>query len=317
LGVVTPVPVNKILESEGTMIEVKDLLGPMRVPFLILAPVCVFLGIGTAQWVSGGLNLLHIVLVLVGAVTAHISVNALNEYFDYKSLLDTRTERTPFSGGSGTLPDKPEVALYALWTGIVSLVITVMIGVYFLTLRGFDLLPLGLLGVILIIFYTVWITRLPLLCLFAPGIGFGPVMVAGTNYALTGTYSLEAWVASLVPFFLVSNLLLLNQFPDVEADRDVGRRHYPIVIGRRKSARIYSAFLLLTYASIVLAVLYGLLPAWSLLGLLTVVLAWRAIQGAMRFADDTAALVPVLGVNVQITLLTPTLVAVGLLLGSI
>lgn len=299
------------------MTEVKDLLGPMRVPFLILAPVCVLLGIGTAAWVSGGLNVLHIVLVLVGAVTAHISVNALNEYFDYKSLLDTKTERTPFSGGSGTLPNKPEIALYALWTGIVSLGITMLIGVYFLIVRGLALLPLGLLGIVLIVLYTVWITRFSLLCLFAPGVGFGPVMVAGTHYALTGTYSLEAWLASLVPFFLVSNLLLLNQFPDVEADRGVGRRHYPIVIGRRKSVRIYSAFLLVTYASIVLAVLYGLLPVWSLLGLLTVPLAWRAIQGAMQFADDIESLVPVLGVNVQITLLTPTLVAVGLLLGSI
>ncbi len=299
------------------MTEVKDLLGPMRVPFLILAPVCVLLGIGTAAWVSGGLNVLHIVLVLVGAVTAHISVNALNEYFDYKSLLDTKTERTPFSGGSGTLPNKPEIALYALWTGIVSLGITMLIGVYFLIVRGLALLPLGLLGIVLIVLYTVWITRFSLLCLFAPGVGFGPVMVAGTHYALTGTYSLEAWLASLVPFFLVSNLLLLNQFPDVEADRGVGRRHYPIVIGRRKSVRIYSAFLLMTYASIVLAVLYGMLPVWSLLGLLTVPLAWRAIQGAMQFADDIESLVPVLGVNVQITLLTPTLVAVGLLLGSI
>ncbi len=299
------------------MIEVKDLLGPMRVPFLLLDPACVFVGLGTAIWTSGSVSVLYAVLTFVGAIMANISVNALNEYLDYKSLLDTKTERTPFSGGSGTLPHKPEVALYAFWTGIVSMAITILIGVYFLTVRGLTLLPLGLLGIVLIVFYTTWITRFPLLCLFAPGIGFGPLMVVGTHFALTGTYSLEAWVASLVPFFLVSNLLLLNQFPDVEADRDVGRRHYPIVIGRRKSARIYSAFLLLTYASIVLAVLYGLLPAWSLLGLLTVVLAWRAIQGAMRFADDTAALVPVLGVNVQITLLTPTLVAVGLLLGSI
>ncbi len=299
------------------MIKVKDLLGPMRVPFLILAPVCVFLGIGTAVWDSSGLKVLHVILALVGAVTAHISVNALNEYFDFKSRLDTKTERTPFSGGSGTLPDKPEVALYALWTGIVSLAITMLIGVYFLTVRGLALLPLGLLGVLLIVVYTVWITRFPLLCLFAPGIGFGPVMVVGTHYALTGTYSLEAWAASLVPFFLVSNLLLLNQFPDVEADRDVGRRHYPIVIGRRKSVRIYSVFLLLTYISVVLSVLYGLLPAWSLLGLLTAALAWRAIQGAEQFADEIEALIPFMGVNVQITLLTPTLVAVGLLLGSI
>lgn len=299
------------------MIEVKDLLGPMRVPFLVLAPVCVFLGISTALWTGDSLNALYVVLALVGAVAAHISVNALNEYFDFKSLLDTKTKRTPFSGGSGTLPGKPEVASYALWIGVVSLAVTVLIGVYFLTVHGLALVPLGLLGVVLIVVYTVWITRFPLLCLFAPGIGFGPVMVVGTYLVLTGAYALEAWVASLVPFFLVSNLLLLNQFPDVEADREVGRRHYPIVIGRRKSVRIYSVFLLLTYASIVLAVLYGLLPAWSLLGLLTVVFAWRAIQGAMQFADEIESLIPVMGINVQLTLLTPMLVGIGLVLGSV
>jgi len=299
------------------MVEARDLMGPMRVPFLILAPVCVFLGIGTAVWTSDGLNALYVVLALIGGVAAHISVNALNEYFDFRSLLDTKTKRTPFSGGSGTLPDKPEVAPYALWIGIVSLVITVLIGVYFLTIHGLGLLPLGALGVVLIVLYTVWITRLPLLCLFAPGLGFGPVMVVGTHYVLTGAYAFEAWAASLVPFFLVSNLLLLNQFPDVEADQEVGRRHYPIVIGRRKSVRIYSAFLLLTYATIVLAVLYSLLPVWSLLGLLTTVLAWRAAEGARQFADEIEALIPVMGVNVQVTLLTPALVAIGLLLGSI
>lgn len=299
------------------MIEGKELLGPMRVPFLILAPVCVFLGIGTALWTGDGLNVLYVILALVGAVAAHISVNALNEYFDFKSLLDTKTKRTPFSGGSGTLPDKPEVAPYALWIGIGSLIVTIVIGVYFLTVHGLALLPLGALGVVLIVLYTVWITRFALLCLFAPGIGFGPVMVVGTHFVLTGTFALEAWVASLVPLFLVSNLLLLNQFPDVEADEEVGRRHFPIVIGRRKSVRIYTTFLLLTYATIVLAVLYGLLPAWSLLGLLSGVLAWRAIQGATQFADEIAALIPIMGLNVQITLLTPTLVAIGLLLGSI
>lgn len=299
------------------MIEVKDLLGPMRVPFLVLAPVCVFLGIGTALWTGDSLNALYVVLALVGAVAAHISVNALNEYFDFKSLLDTKTKRTPFSGGSGTLPGKPEVASYALWTGVVSLAVTVLIGVYFLTVHGLALLPLGLLGVVLIVVYTVWITRFPLLCLFAPGIGFGPVMVVGTYLVLTGAYALEAWVASLVPFFLVSNLLLLNQFPDVEADREVGRRHFPIVIGRRKSVRIYSVFLLLTYASIILAVLYGVLPVWSLLGLLTVVFAWRAIQGAMQSADEIESLIPVMGINVQLTLLTPMLVGIGLVLGSV
>ena len=53
-------------------------------------------------------------------------------------------------------------------------------------------------------------------------IDYGGVTWVGTDFALTGSYTWTAFLASLIPFFLVSNLLLLNQFPDVEADRSIG-----------------------------------------------------------------------------------------------
>lgn len=71
-------------------------IGPMRPNFLILTPACVFLGIATAFWSGATLNALYIVLILAGALMAHISVNALNEYHDFKSGLDLVTEATPF-----------------------------------------------------------------------------------------------------------------------------------------------------------------------------------------------------------------------------
>ena len=79
-------------------------------------------------------------------------------------------------------------------------------------------------------------------------------MVMGTDFVLTGEYSMTAFFASLTPFFLVSNLLLLNQFPDVEADNSIGRSHFPGVAGRRKSSFIYTAFVLMTYMSIICGV---------------------------------------------------------------
>ena len=161
--------------------------------------------------------------------------------------------------------------------------------------------------------YTPWLARYPLLCLVAPGLGFGPCMVIGTHFVLTGEVGWTSLVASLVPFFLVSDLLLLNQFPDVEADRSVGRRHYPIAIGRRASSLIYGAFLALTYVAILVGVLSGRLPTLSLLGLLTVVLAVPAGVGAYRFAEDVPKLVPAMGLNVIVNIATPVLVAVGLL----
>ena len=96
------------------------LFGPMRLPFLILPPACVALGAATAVWSGSEINLLFLFFAFVGAVCAHISVNALNEYEDFKSGLDFNTRRTPFSGGSGTLPKRPEKAHVALVTGLVS-----------------------------------------------------------------------------------------------------------------------------------------------------------------------------------------------------
>jgi 1,4-dihydroxy-2-naphthoate octaprenyltransferase len=294
--------------------KVNDVLKIMRFPFLLLGPACVLVGLGTALWTSGHVNWFYVVLVLIGAVTAHISVNVFNEYYDFKVGLDARTRRTPFSGGSGTLPEKPEMSATALATALISFCVTGLIGLYFTYIGGWELIPLGLLGLLLLYGYTVWFIYQPVLCLITPGLGFGVLMVMGTHFALTGHYSWVAFVASLVPFFLVNNLLLLNQFPDVEADQSVGRRHFPVLLGRRVSGYIYIAFLLATYLVIGLAVIFGFMPVFSLLGLLTLFLAVPAIQRVLRYSEDIPNLMPALGQNVLIILLTPVLVAIGLFL---
>jgi len=296
------------------MVEIKYILGPMRLPFLILTPACVALGFGTALWTQGYVAPFQVIMVLVGAISAHISVNAFNEYFDFKSGLDFHTQRTPFSGGSGTLPANPHMAKHALVIAIATFTVVVGIGFYFLIVCGPALLVIGTLGLFLLIFYTPWIAHHPYLCLVAPGLGFGPFMVIGTHVALTGSYSWTAFVASLIPFFLVSNLLLLNQFPDVEADRDVGRRHLPIVIGRRASSLLYVGFLVMAYLSLILGVYNQYLPQASLVGLATSILAVPASIGSYRYAENVKKLIPSLGINVAINILTPVLVSIGLII---
>jgi 1,4-dihydroxy-2-naphthoate octaprenyltransferase len=294
----------------------KLLLGPMRAPFLLLDPAIVLLGVGVAVWQVGHINWWHALLILIGSVTAHISVNALNEYLDFRSGLDFRTMKTPFSGGSGTLPARPEMERPALWIGVISLAVTGLIGLYFLTICGWKLLPLGLLGLIVIVVYTAWLTHNWLLCLVAPGLGFGTLMVMGAALVLTGRYSWTAFFASLVPFFLVSNLLLLNQFPDAEPDKAVGRKHLVIVAGRKVSAVVYTLFLAATYVSIVAGVLLGFLPGWALLGLLTLPLSAFTSTSALRYGENMPKLAPALGMNVLINILTPILVGVGLLIAA-
>jgi 1,4-dihydroxy-2-naphthoate octaprenyltransferase len=295
----------------------KLLLPTTRYPWLILTPSCLAIGVATAILQVGSVNLFEVVMVVIAGMAAHACVNAYNEYFDFKSGLDSRTRRTPFSGGSGALQAHPDLAPYAfaLATGLG--LVTAVIGIYFVAVRGWQLLPLALVGFIIAYVYTNWLTKNPWVCLATPGLGFGLIFVLGAHFALTGTYTWAAFIASLTPFFLVSNLLLINQFPDVEADRTVGKKHFPLVIGRRKSAFIYGAFLFGAYVAIVVGVALGLLPWPSLLGLITSPLAWRAFRGAVANADDIPNLIPFLGMNIELTLLTPLLFAAGLAIGAL
>lgn len=178
-------------------------------------------------------------------------------------------------------------------------------------------LMLGIPGVVLIYAYTQYVNRWPLLCLLAPGIGFGVFMTLGSYWVLAGSVSAAAWVLAVIMLLLVSNLLLLNQFPDADADRRVGRRHLPIVIGRRRSASVYTLLLLLSYLVLLAAVAGGILPRQCLLALLSLPLLIKLLPGLFRYADKPKQLTPYLGLNVLLCHLYPLLLLAGLIWAGI
>lgn len=297
----------------------RTIIGPVfhaaRPSFLSLTPLCVLLGIAAALRSTDHVDIGESLLVLLAALLGHISVNLLNEYHDFRSGLDNFTVRTPFSGGSGSLPAHPEAVAAAGAAGAVALAGSAAIGLYFIAAKGWALLPLGLLGTLVVVAYTPLITRWPLLCLLAPGLGFGPVMVAGSAFVLSGDYTWTAAMASLPPLFLVSELLLINQFPDVDADRQVGRRHLPIVLGRRRAAVPFGALLIAAYLTVAIGVATSVLPLPALLALLTLPAGLLLALRVHTHAEDTKRLVPYLGINVATIHVTLLLLAIGLLLG--
>ncbi len=295
------------------------LAGTMRLPFLILAPACVLPGIATAQAAGANLVWWEVLFVLVGAVCAHIGVNVFNEYQDWKSNLDSTTNRTPFSGGSGTLQRYPELAKAALILGICATAVTAGFGLYFVLSGRLLLLAVGGIGVLVMGLYTPWIARNPIICLIAPGLGFGTCMVLGAHIAFGAPVTWAAFTASFVPFFLVNNLLLLNQFPDIEQDKAVGRKNIIIAYGNKAGVAVYGVFLLLCYLTIGIGVATSTLPVWSLLGLATLpaaVLAFtRATAHAASDIVNVEKLIPGLGMNVIVNILTPVLMAIGIMIG--
>jgi 1,4-dihydroxy-2-naphthoate octaprenyltransferase len=295
--------------------QIRTVLQTMRPPFLILTPICVLLGTSTALTVQGDIDSLALALIMVGALCAHISVNTLNEHADFKSGLDLITVKTPFSGGSGALPDDPSMTNMVLATGVVTLLATMAIGIYFVDNYGTLILPIGIIGVLIILTYTKWINRWPLFCLIAPGIGFGLLMVVGTHVVLTGENAFMAWLASLVPFFLVNNLLLLNQYPDIEADKRIGRYHFLIAYGVKAANVAYGIMALSAYTVILYGIVFGYFPILSLVAIIPIVLSFYSLTGAIKFGQRIGQHPHFMGINVAATLLTPALLAVGIAFG--
>lgn len=288
----------------------------MRPSFLVLSPICVLLGIAVAVFIHGSINLSLALLVMVGALAAHISVNTFNEYFDFTSGLDEITQKTPFSGGSGSLPAFPAAKNAVLIVALISLFITIGIGFYLLKLTGPILLPIGIVGVVLIVAYTRWINRFPILCLLAPGTAFGFLVVVGTYLSVTtfGQSTMNglmlACVVSLVPFFLVNNLLLLNQYPDIEADRQVGRKTFPIVYGKIVSTRIYLLFIFGSGVSILTSVVLGMSHWLIILALIPLLgLGIHIYRGLQRIGGDIDLMLPYMGKNVALVLTTNFILA--------
>jgi len=285
-----------------------------RPQFLLLSVVLAFLGTSVA-WYNGHFNLGYAVLAFVGLLLCHISVNVLNDYYDYKSGIDLKTKRTPFSGGSGFLPAASLNPRHVFWFGLACFLLAVPIGVFFVFVSGWLLLPLLLVAAICILLYTPLLTKLgwPE---WAPGAGLGALPVLGAYFVQTGEYTLTAVIASVPSGILVHNLLLLNEFPDIEADKTAGRRTLPITMGRKGAGIVYSALTIIMYLWIIAWAAVGLMPVFCLIALLTLPIAVRAIQGALNWQDPTK-LMPALGNNVLVILITQLLLGIGYILATI
>ena len=252
----------------------------------------------------------------VGLVLLHISVNVLNDYFDYKSGVDLHTVRTPFSGGSGMLPAKAIKPQSALTFGLVAFVLAVPIGIYFLVVTNWMLFPLLLVGALCVLLYTQKLTRIGYgIGEASAGLGLGTLPVLGAYFVQTGAYSWQAVCASIPSGILVCNLLFLNEFPDADADRKGSKLMLPITIGMKKASLLYIGLTIIMYLWIVGAVVSRLLglpgmPLTALIGLVTIPFAIKAIRGARRY-DDMSQLVPALGANVLVILVTQLMLGLG------
>ncbi len=283
----------------------------MRLPFLLLPLTLVAVGAAAAAF-EGRFSWKATLLASLGLVALHVAVNVFNEVSDWQTGIDLATRRTPFSGGSGALPAGEMSAPQARRLAWTASAVGAVVGMFFLTQVGWRLLPILLLGAVAVLYYTPYLTRWCLGEVFA-GLGLGFLPVLGVSLVQGGSPGLTSWVSALPAFFMTFNLLLLNEFPDEEADRQGGRRHLVIALGRRAAARVYLAAALAVPLVLLAGVALRALPAGSLLALVPTLLLRQPLAWALHEPQQDPQM-SALAINVTWNLSTNALLAVGLLL---
>jgi 1,4-dihydroxy-2-naphthoate octaprenyltransferase len=284
-------------------------LGVSRAPFLLLPFTLVASGAASSAY-EGAFSWRPTLLALVGLLLLHAAVNALNEASDMVSGIDLQTTRTPFSGGSGTLPaGRLTVRATRVFAGACAIA-GGLIGGWFALRLGprFALLMAG--GAAGVLFYSGVLARIGLGELFA-GLGLGALPVWGAAWVQGRPPGAAALWAGVPAFFMTFDLLLLNEFPDERADRAGGRKNIVLMLGRKGAALVYAAAGVLTPASIAVAVWRTALPFPALVAVLPSLLLVQPLAWAL---GDTRRPVPVsaLGRNVAWNLTTNAVLALAL-----
>jgi len=291
------------------MSGLKAYAGVARAPFLLLPVTLVAVGGGVA-FLEGSFSWIRTTLALVGLVALHMAVNIFNEWSDMRTGIDLATERTPFSGGSGTLPQGQMSLGKALAFGIVCSAVGLAVGMYFLATIGLAMAPLIVIGAVCVLVYTDFLARIGV-GEIAAGIGLGGGPVVGTALVNTGAISASALAAGIPATLMTFNLLLLNEFPDQAADQAGGRRNLVLLLGRRRAALLYALAALATPLSILVSVVSGLLPVAGLVAMVPSLLLVKPLRWAFGDTDESVP-IPALGANVIWNLATNTVLAISL-----
>ena len=130
-------------------------------------------------------------------------------------------------------------------------------------------LLIGAIGILSSIFYTVPPVKFAYRGFGELGllVNFGPVLVMGSYYVQRQTLDMEPVILSLVPGFLMWSMIVINEIPDYEEDRQSGKMNLVARFGRKTGVVLYQAGPLCAFGTLAGSVLFGVAPLPVLLGL--------------------------------------------------
>ena len=198
-----------------------------------------------------------------GVILIMLTTYHSGEYFDYQGdIISNRLHDNQFAGGTRILPNGKISPMVPFWTSIVTLILAGIIGVIlqFVLKTGPYTLFLGFLGAFAGFFYSTKPVRLVQRGIGEIFIGFcyGWLPVASAYYIQTGAIHPVIHLIAIPIGLTIFNVILLNEFPDYEADMATDKKNILYRIGKKNGNFLYIIFSLLASATVLASPFFGI-----------------------------------------------------------
>ncbi len=233
---------------------------------------------------DGGFDWTLWCICCLGLVFAHATNNLLNDYTDSRRGIDKNNYyRNQY--GVHVLEDgllsPARFWAYVGFTGGTALAL----GIWLISLRSGLTLNLMLAGAFFVLFYT-WPLKYYGLGEPAVLLVWGPLMVGGTYYVVTGTWSWEITWFSLLYALGPTTVLFGKHIDKLELDEGKGVQTLPVILGSRWARRWVLGMLVLQYLGCIALVAVGA-AHWLLLAVLINVPTLGKVLAAFREEKPT------------------------------
>ena len=194
-------------------------------------------------------------LLTIGLVMAHATNNLLNDYTDYRRGVDQDNYYRSQYGPQvlvHELMTQRQLLTYAAVTGLIALAA----GLVLIILQGGLTWILLALGAFFVLFYT-WPLKYIGLGEIAVLIVWGPLMIGGGYYVITGNWEWNVILASLPYALGVTGVIFGKHIDKFEMDKEKKIYTLPVILGEKISRFTALGMIFLQYVMVVYLVIIG------------------------------------------------------------
>jgi 1,4-dihydroxy-2-naphthoate octaprenyltransferase len=293
----------------------------LRAPFISgsIAPVLIGASLAFVD-IEGAFPWLNFIMALIGVASLHTAANLINDFYDAGGSDAINFHVTPFSGGSRAIQEKGLNLNAVLGMIIFFLFIALAAALWMATKAGRPLvIPIGLLGL-----FIGWAYSTPPLQLMSKGwgeiiifFGFGPLVSLGAYYAIIGHMNVDSFVIGIPQGFLITGVIWVNEFPDYEADKSVGKNNLVVRLGPEMARYLYCMIMAMSFMSIIFIVAIWQISFFIMLGFISLPLAITAMKIAWKEYMSYENIVPAQALTVKTVLAQGLLISLGLVISRL